>query len=109
VITQLVPFDTSIAQAPSVAGKIAVPATLSPIGTMLDVALSTVCAWMFLKYSVLLGYDAAEGSVTTCAAPRLKMKNCPREMVAGDPVNVVGAIIASASLVLMLVNVPSAV
>ena len=109
MMTQLVPSESSSAQAPSVAGRMAVLGVALSMGTMLDASLSTVCAWMFLKFSVRPGNELGAGMVTTCAVPRLKMKYIPRPMVAGDPVNVAGAIAELASLISMLVSVPSAV
>jgi hypothetical protein len=63
MMTQLVPFDTNSAHAPSVAGKIAVPAASPSIGTTLDVLDITVCAWMVLIVNSRPSQLAALGKV----------------------------------------------
>lgn len=64
MISQLVPFDTSIAQAPAVAGRIGVDAEPPSLGMTLDEAELTSCAAMFLSQSIRPGKDAAAGKVS---------------------------------------------
>ena len=70
-MTQLVPSDTTTAQAPEVAPKIAVPAAPPVIGTTLLDAESSAWAWVFLKFTVRPTQSEAAGSVTTQPEPVL--------------------------------------
>ena len=70
-MTQLVPSDTIVAQFPTTAKRIAVPATVLSIGTTLLDADTNVCACMFLKVRYLPGHVEAVGKVTVQVDPDL--------------------------------------
>ena len=71
MMTQLVPSDTKVAQAPEAAPKIAVPAAPPAIGTTLLDAELSAWAWVFLKFTVRPTQSEAAGSVTPQAEPVL--------------------------------------
>ena len=70
-MTQLVPSDTIVAQFPTTAKRIAVPATVLSIGTTLLDADTKVCACMFLKVKVRPDHADAVGSVAVQVDPDL--------------------------------------
>jgi hypothetical protein len=73
---QLVPSQTSNAHAPSVAGRIAVPAEPPSRGTTLDDADITVNAWIVEITRMRPALEAAAGSVIVLGdEPRLEMMN----------------------------------
>ena len=71
MMTQLVPSDTTVAQAPEVAPKMPVLAEPPVIGTTLLDAELSAWAWVFLKFTVRPTQSEAAGSVTTQAEPDL--------------------------------------
>ena len=71
MMTQLVPSDTIVAQFPITANKIAVPANVLSIGTMLDAAELTSCACIFLTVIDRPVQEDAAGKVNVNAAPVL--------------------------------------
>lgn len=71
MIFQFVALLTSRAQAPVVAGKMAVPAAPPALGMTFEVAEVRVCACSLLKNSSRPGKDAADGRVTTQPLPAL--------------------------------------
>jgi hypothetical protein len=71
MMIQFVPSDTIVAQFPTTAKRIAVPALVLSIGTTLLDADTKVCACMFLKVNVRPVQDEAAGSVTVQVDPDL--------------------------------------
>ena len=68
MITQLVPSETSVANFPAVAARIAVPAVLEPIGFTFEDAEFIAKAVIVLRYNTLPVKDAGAGSVTVQVA-----------------------------------------
>ena len=64
MMTQLVPSDTIVAQFPTTAKRIAVPADVLSIGTTLLDADTKSCACIFLKVKHRPVHDDAAGNVT---------------------------------------------
>ncbi len=75
MMTQFVPSDTIVAQFPTTAKRIAVPAEVLSIGTTLLDAETSVCACMFLKTNWRPTHEAAAGSVTVQVEPDLLLIN----------------------------------
>ena len=71
MMTQLVPSDTIVAQFPTTAKRIAVPADALSIGTMLLDAELTSCACKFLTVIERPVHDDAAGNVNVKAEPVL--------------------------------------
>jgi hypothetical protein len=71
MMTQFVPSDTIVAQFPTTAKRIAVPADVLSIGTTLLDADTKVCACMFLKVKYLPDHALAVGRVTVHVEPDL--------------------------------------
>jgi hypothetical protein len=71
MMTQFVPSDTIVAQFPTTAKRIEVPATVLSIGTTLLDADTKVCACMFLNVKVRPVHDDAAGKVTVQVDPDL--------------------------------------
>jgi hypothetical protein len=73
MMTQLVPLEYNVHQAPSVAGRIAVPAVALSIGATLEDAETTDCAWIVLNQSVLPSVIVGSGRVTVTVPARSKI------------------------------------
>ena len=75
MMTQLVPSDTIVAQFPTTAKRIAVPAVVLSIGTTLLDADTSVRACMFLKVNSRPVLVEGEGKVTVQVDPDLLLIN----------------------------------
>ena len=71
MMTQFVPSDTIVAQFPTTAKRIAVPAVVLSIGTMLEDAELTSCACIFLTVIDRPVQAEAAGNVNVMAEPVL--------------------------------------
>jgi hypothetical protein len=71
MITQFVPSDTSVAHAPTLAARIAVPGVALPIGATLLDADTNVWACKFLNVTARPVHEDAMGKVTVQVDPDL--------------------------------------
>src|SRR5262245_56708253 len=90
--TQLEPSLCNSAHAPSVAGRMAVPAVALVLGTTLEATDTTACAWIVLIMRRRPGNAAADGSVALLVAARLEMMLVVVAATVKSPVSVTGAV-----------------